>query len=102
MNAYDPFFKRSEKASHKGKHRHTTRKTGGRSMSIKVGDMVIYRGGVWSVTGIHLGALRQQSVVTMRGTIKRPPDVHGKPVDELVVPIELTDGRTYRRVEDAA
>jgi hypothetical protein len=45
----------------------------------------------WYVTGVHLGALHQQSVVTISPFIKTDADIYGKKVQELQVPMEFID-----------
>jgi len=43
----------------------------------------------WCVTGVHLGATHQQSVVTITPFAKTDANIYGKKEQDLQVPIEL-------------
>ena len=43
----------------------------------------------WVVTGIHLGALHQQGIVTVIPFVATSPDAYGKKVEEMQIPIEM-------------
>lgn len=43
----------------------------------------------WCVTGVHLGGMNQQGIITMIPFVKTDGDAYGKVVIELNVPIEF-------------
>lgn len=45
----------------------------------------------WCITGVHIGAVHQQGIVTMIPFVKTSPNAYGKKVEELNVPIELIE-----------
>jgi len=74
-------------------------------VSVQPGDIVAKAGRIWRVTGVHLGCVGQENIVTMEATDRKPGYVGSKgPADELRVPLDMLDRDTiYRKVDhDAA
>jgi len=74
-------------------------------ISIQPGDIIAKAGRVWRVTGVHLGCVGQENIVTMEATDRKPGYVSARgPADELRVPLDMLDRDTvFRKVDhDAA
>jgi hypothetical protein len=69
--------------------------------SIEVGDLVMKGARTWEVTGVHLGCINQESVLTMRPRDRTSAFTTKGTVDELIVPVDMVEGDVYRRVVEA-
>ena len=69
------------------------------AQSVLVDDIVCFAHKVWVVTGVHLGALGQESVATIIPYGRTNPHVYGEEIRECIVPLPFLYGRVYRYVK---
>lgn len=50
---------------------------------VRVGDTF------WEITGIHIGALKQQSAITVRPIGLGCPAIYGKTIQEFIIPDKI-------------
>ena len=56
---------------------------------VDVNNIVMVDEDFYLVTGVHIGGLRQDSVVTLKPINKRYPSVYGKTVQEYIIPYNM-------------
>jgi hypothetical protein len=56
---------------------------------ISVGDLLRLGDRFWEVEGIHLGALKQESVIEIEVIGKSNPSAHGKTLDRMFIPQDM-------------
>lgn len=64
--------------------------------SVEVNDLVTFAGHAWRVTGVYLGAEKQESVATLVCLDRKPNSV--TKAGDCVVPLPFLYGRIYRYV----
>lgn len=71
--------------------------------SIRVDDRIIKGDRMWVVTGVHMGAIGQENLITLRSIDMLPGCAYGQTADETVVPEDLIDHEhIYRQVDHDA
>lgn len=68
-------------------------------VDVRVHDFIIRNNRRWLVTGVFLGALGQEDIVTMKQLDRSNGNVCKLQIQELIVPLDLIDPKdVYRRV----
>ncbi len=71
-------------------------------MTLKIGETIRLKYGnrgyrVWHVTGIHLGGLGHEHLVSLQPLDVDPGSAYGKTIPESLVPLEMVEAIRERR-----
>lgn len=68
--------------------------------SIQVHDRVLKGDRMWIVTGVHMGAVDQENLVTLRPLDRKVGTAYGRTIEECTVPEDLIDHDCIFRMVD--